>query len=819
MSLRPKILIVDDERRMCDSLKELLSYQGYETQTSCNGREAIECLAMNTFDLVLLDIVMPDMSGHEIMDHINSKCPDTFIIVITGHASSDSAIDSLKKGAFDYLRKPFEHEELTKAVKNALDHIVLKSEQKRVEQALWESEEKYKTLVESSVTGIFIHQDGKYEFVNGKFAEIHGYKPEELVGKEYLGLIHPDERDAFAQIASARLKGEAVSQQYEVRKLRKDGTTIWCEMMAARIEYGGRPAIMGHIIDITSRKRAEERIKRLNLLKEELLGSGTLKEKLERVTDGVVEIFDADFCRIWITKDGDLCDSGCFHAKVTEGPHFCRYRDRCLHLVASSGRYTHTDGGHRRVPFGCYKIGRVASAEDTKFLTNDVTNDPRVHDKDWARNLGLVSFAGYRLLSEAGKSIGVLALFSKHAIFREEDALIEGLANTTAQVIQMARAGEALVQAKEHWENTFDAITDMIMLLDNEHQIIRVNKATAEALNIAKEGLVGKKCYEAVHGQRRRIGHCPLALTIKTLKPQTTEITEPKLGGTFICSTSPVVNREGELAGYIHTLKDITESKRLEAQFQQAQRLEAVGTLAGGIAHEFNNALVGVSGNIELLQMDLPNGENVDKYVERTKDSTRRMVRLTNQLLAYARGGKYQPKIISLKDIVEDTVPLIQHDIDSTVRVETDLPGDISHVEADPTQIQMVLSAVLNNAAEAIEGEGRIRIITRDEKIDKEIAEADPHLKPGSYVSLTIEDDGKGMDQETISRVFDPFFTTKYQGRGMGMAAAYGIIKNHGGSISIDSELGKGTVAQIYLPAVAVQVKQSKETKGESVLC
>jgi len=140
---------------------------------------------------------------------------------------------------------------------------------------------------------------------------------------------------------------------------------------------------------------AAERIRKLGCLKEGLLSSGSLHEKLKHITNGVVEILHADFSRIWITKPGDLCDSGCMHAEITEGPHVCRYRDRCLHLIASSGRYTHTDGKvHRRVPFGCYKIGRVAAEDDPKFITNDVINDPRVHDHDWAKNLGLISFAG-----------------------------------------------------------------------------------------------------------------------------------------------------------------------------------------------------------------------------------------------------------------------------------------------------------------------------------------------------------------------------------------------------------------------------------------
>ena len=166
-------------------------------------------------------------------------------------------------------------------------------------------------------------------------------------------------------------------------------------------------------------------------------------------------------------------------------------------------------------------------------------------------------------------------------------------------------AEEALVQAKEDWENTFNAITDMVMLLDNEHRIIRVNKAAAKALNTTKESLIGKKCYEAIHGQSHPIRSCPFVLTKKTLEPHTTEITEPNLGGTFICSTSPILDGEGKLTSYTHTLKDITKSKHLEAQFQQAQRLEAIGTLAGGIAHDFNNLLMGIQGNLSLILMDI----------------------------------------------------------------------------------------------------------------------------------------------------------------------------------------------------------------------
>ena len=143
--------------------------------------------------------------------------------------------------------------------------------------------------------------------------------------------------------------------------------------------------------NIDTRRLSEDRLRRLNLLMDSLLERAELGDKARRITEGLVDLLDADFARIWLTRPGDLCESGCRHAEVTEGPHVCRQRDRCLHLIASSGRYTHTDGEvHRRVPFGCYKIGRIAAAEEAGFLTNDVANDPRVHDHEWARRHGLV---------------------------------------------------------------------------------------------------------------------------------------------------------------------------------------------------------------------------------------------------------------------------------------------------------------------------------------------------------------------------------------------------------------------------------------------
>jgi signal transduction histidine kinase len=246
--------------------------------------------------------------------------------------------------------------------------------------------------------------------------------------------------------------------------------------------------------------------------------------------------------------------------------------------------------------------------------------------------------------------------------------------------------------------------------------------------------------------------------------------------------------------------KTITERNNIQARLQEAQKMEAIATLAGGIAHEFNNALCAVIPHIDLLTTKFPDSEEISKHTQPIHTSAQRMAHLTSQLLAYARGGKYRPQQISLNNLVQDTLPFVKHIIKAGIVVQTDLDEDSCFVEADLTQLQMVLLALVVNAAEAIETVGYIRLTTRRQEIHGDFAKGYLDLKPGSYVSLTIEDNGNGMSEETRMRVFEPFFTTKFQGRGLGMAAVYGIVKNHDGLVVVDSELGKGTRVHIYLP-------------------
>jgi len=286
--------------------------------------------------------------------------------------------------------------------------------------------------------------------------------------------------------------------------------------------------------------------------------------------------------------------------------------------------------------------------------------------------------------------------------------------------------------------------------------------------------------------------------------------------------TLPVADEDGNINLVRTAVIDITnrrkaeqERDRLEAKLRVAQRMKAIATLAGGIAHEFNNALSVITVNLDLLEMRSKDDDIKNQIVEPIRQSADRMAQLTDQLLAYSRGGKDRAKSISLSDFVRNTLPFIRHSVDPSIHVETDLAANIFPVEADSIQMQMVLAALLSNASDAVKGKGHIRISTRNEEIDLAFAENRLGLRPGSHACLTIEDTGTGMDAETRHRIFEPFFSTKFQGKGLGMAAVYGIVKNHDGWISVDSHKGTGTMVRVYLPAIEAPVIEPENAEAE----
>lgn len=243
---------------------------------------------------------------------------------------------------------------------------------------------------------------------------------------------------------------------------------------------------------------------------------------------------------------------------------------------------------------------------------------------------------------------------------------------------------------------------------------------------------------------------------------------------------------------------------RYEKQLVQAQNTEAIAALAGGVAHQFNNALTGLAGNMDLISMTLPGDSEILPYIERIRPIVERMSNLTAQLLAYAQGGTYLTKGISLPAMFNEFLPTIKHALKNTVHLSVELSDEAITVDVDVIQMRTAILAIINNANEAIVDEGSIRIWIQCFRWDQLPDDISSELKPGDYACIHVQDNGTGMDSNTVRRLFEPFFSTKFEGRGLSMAVVSNIIKSHNGWITVSSKRGKGTKVQIYLPMMTV---------------
>jgi CheY-like chemotaxis protein len=238
--------------------------------------------------------------------------------------------------------------------------------------------------------------------------------------------------------------------------------------------------------------------------------------------------------------------------------------------------------------------------------------------------------------------------------------------------------------------------------------------------------------------------------------------------------------------------------------------MEATATLAAGVAHDFNNLMTGVMANGYLLRQDFADDPETQSIVSTIIECAARGGRLAQQLLAFARGGKYTPTVADLNAIIRESERLEAHAVGDGIELHLDLAEDLHAIEADPVQISQVVSNLLRNAIEAMRAGGRVTISTDNVVLDGNRPAPLADLSDGPYVILTVSDTGTGMSADTVARVFEPFFTTKEGGRGMGLAATYGIVTHHGGKIDVRSQPGSGTAFTVYLPALPAERRATR---------
>jgi len=390
--------------------------------------------------------------------------------------------------------------------------------------------------------------------------------------------------------------------------------------------------------------------------------------------------------------------------------------------------------------------------------------------------------------------------------------LIPGTTTSVCSFTDITRMKKA-EQTLRKYEQMVTSSSDYMALIDRDYTFQVVNAPYGVAMGCAVEDIIGRPARE-IFGQELFEGYQKPKID-QCLKGEGFHFKAwyetPGLGRRYIDTFYyPSREEDDTISGVVIVGRDITDLRKLEGQLLQAQKMEAVGTLAGGVAHDFNNLLMGIQGRTSLMLSEIDRSHPFGEHLEGIESYVKSAVDLTRQILGFARGGKYEVKPTDLNDLIKT-----QNRMFSRTRKEITIRGkyakDLWPVEVDQGQIKQVLLNLYVNAWQAMPGGGDLFLSTENVFLTKE--ETEPiGFAPGRFVRVAVTDTGVGMDRPTMDRIFEPFFTTREMGRGtgLGLASAYGIIQNHGGWINVYSERGEGSSFSIYLPASAKSVE--KET-------
>jgi PAS domain S-box-containing protein len=362
------------------------------------------------------------------------------------------------------------------------------------------------------------------------------------------------------------------------------------------------------------------------------------------------------------------------------------------------------------------------------------------------------------------------------------------------------RTEAALQKAAIQWQTTFAAITDGIFLLDENQIIVDANQAMLTLFNKSAGEIIGRHCWEIVHDLEAPVAECPFTRLIKSRKRENMELTVAEK--TFEIIVDPIFDKDGSVTGAVHIMRDITTHRNLEAQLRQSQKIEAVGTLAGGVAHDFNNILTAILGHAQIALMRTGAESPQRLNLEQIFAAATRAAALTRSLLAFSRKQVVNLTSVEVNDLLRRFDAFARRLIREDIALTTVCADEVLTVKADTSQLEQVMMNLVTNARDAMPQGGALTIAARRVELDETYITAHGYGKIGSYACISVSDTGAGMDEMTRQKIFEPFFTTKEVGKGtgLGLAMVYGIVKKHDGFINVDSEPAQGTTFTIYLP-------------------
>lgn len=611
----------------------------------------------------------------------------------------------------------------------------------------------FQTLIQNSLSGIYLVREGCYLFANPTYCDLVGYPWEELKTKDPLDVVLPQDRELARQRLKARLAGQEPPSEYELRLLCSDGSIKHVWLRAFRVFHEGEPAVLGNMVDLTSLRQRETELRES-------------EEKFRTAfMNAAVGIALVSLEGVWLEVNPAMGS-------------ILGYSPQEL-LGKKVTDFTHPEDLEKRREFLNDLLGgRIPGGVQERRM---IRKDGSVV---WVRIWATVQ------RSESGQPLHFISLVQ----------------DITAQ----KRAEDALRESEERYKSLVELLPEGVWV-QRAGEILYVNPAMARLLKASGPGeLLGKSIYQFVHPESRASVEQRTQEILQ--KGTTVPLKEQRyvaLDGSILeVETSATAVPFGGQRAVLAVYRDIgqrkqneRERKELEERFLQAQKMEAIGILAGGIAHDFNNLLMSIQGNVSLMLLETPDGHSNKERLEAIQDAVKSAAELTRQLLGFARGGRYEMRPMDMNRLLEETSNMFGRTRKNITIHKRFQPG-IWPVEADRSQMEQVLMNIFVNAADAMPEGGELFLDTQNVFLDEEYVKPFSG-QPGPYVRVSITDTGKGMDEEVRKHIFEPFFTTKAMGRGtgLGLATVYGIVKGHKGLITVYSSPGQGTTFHIYLPA------------------
>jgi two-component system cell cycle sensor histidine kinase/response regulator CckA len=401
--------------------------------------------------------------------------------------------------------------------------------------------------------------------------------------------------------------------------------------------------------------------------------------------------------------------------------------------------------------------------------------------------------------------------------FREVQQTTLGIARSNrelqAEITERKRIEKALRDSDGFLEDVIESIQDGISVLNPDLTIRHTNSVMKQWYRDSLP-LVGKKCFESYRNEKEPCQPCPALRSLESGRAERDVVAG--LPGSPIewleVYSFPIKDKDdGRVIGVVEFVRDISERKRLETQLAQAERMDSIGRLAGGVAHDFNNLLMGIQGRTSLMLADVEAHHPFVEHLAGIETYVKNAADLTRQLLGFARGGKYEVKAVDVNKLIAENAAMFGR-TKKELNIITNFSDDIWPTDADQGQINQVFLNLFVNAWEAMPQGGDLNLKTENISLGQNFVAA-YGVDPGRYIKISVSDTGIGMDETTRKRLFDPFFTTKDRGRGtgLGLASAYGIVKNHNGIITVKSKPGRGTTFSVYLPASEKKVVEEKQ--------